>query len=86
VGPVCAKLSLYLSGSYSDKLEELVDVSETNEHGEPKTELELLIERIQKIQEEIPKHHIPEDEQAFTNAAEELYSPSMHRNNNLKKR
>ncbi len=86
VGPVCAKLSLYLSGSYSDKLEELVDVSVTNEHGEPKTELELLIERIQKIQEEIPKHHIPEDEQAFTNAAEELYSPSMHRNNNLKKR
>ncbi len=85
VGPVCAKISLYLSGSYSDKLEELVEVSETNEHGQPKTELELLIERIQKIQEELPHHTVPEDEQAFTNAAEELYSP-MHRNTNFKKR
>ncbi len=85
VGPVCAKLSLYLSGSYSDKLEELVNVSQTNEKGEPKTELELLIERIHKIQEDIPNHHIPEDEQAFTNAAEELFTSIVHRNN-IKKR
>ncbi len=86
VGPVCAKLSLYLSGSYTDKLEELVDVSATNEQGLPKTELELLIERIQKIQEEIPQHHIQEDEQAFTNAAEELYAQNFQRNNHSKKR
>lgn len=78
VGPICAKLSLYLSGSYSNKLEEIVDISDVNEHGEPKTQLELLIERIHKIQEELPRHHTTEDEQAFTNAAEELYENSLN--------
>ncbi len=73
VGPVCAKLSLYLSKSYSTKLEELVTVDETTEGGQKKTSLELLIERIQKIQEELPKHDINEDEQAFTNAAIEHF-------------
>ncbi len=73
IGPGCAKLSLYLSGSYSDKLEEMVEVPETDENGVPKTSLELLIERIQKIQEEIPQHYIPDEEQAFTEAAEEQY-------------
>jgi Kef-type K+ transport system membrane component KefB len=73
VGPVCAKLSLYLSKSYSTKLEELVSVEETTDNGEKKTSLELLIERIHKIQEELPKHEINEDEQAFTNAAVEHF-------------
>ncbi|MBE6623469.1 MAG: cation:proton antiporter [Ruminococcaceae bacterium] len=72
-GPVCAKLSLYLSKSYSTKLEELVAVDETTEGGEKKTSLEILIERIQKIQEELPGHDINEDEQAFTNAAVEHF-------------
>ena len=73
VGPVCAKLSLYLSKSYSTKLEEIVTVEETTNSGEKKTSLELLIERIQKIQEELPGHEINEDEQAFTNAAMEHF-------------
>lgn len=75
VGPACAKLSLYLSGSYSNKLEELVDVSEVHESGTPKTEVELLIERIQKIQERIePVGSLnQENEDAFTEAAEEQY-------------
>ena len=73
VGPVCAKLSLYLSKSYSTKLEELVEVEETTDAGQKKSSLELLIERIQKIQEELPKHEVNEDEQAFTNAAMEHY-------------
>ena len=73
VGPGCAKLSLYLSKSYSTKLEELVSVEETTEQGEKKSSLELLIERIQKIQEEIPKHEVSEEEQAFTKAAEEHF-------------
>ncbi len=72
IGPACAKLSLYLSGSYSNKLEEIVEIPE-EEEAEQKTELELLIQRIQAIQEELPKHDDPfyEDEKAFSEAAEE---------------
>lgn len=72
IGPACAKLSLYLSKSYSNKLEEIVEIPE-EEEAEQKTELELLIQRIQAIQEELPKHddHFYEDEKAFSEAAEE---------------
>ncbi len=75
VGPAAAKLSLYLSGSYSDKLEDLVPVAEHHESGTPKTEVELLIERIHKIQEHIPPAGSlnAENEDAFTEAAEEQY-------------
>ena len=73
IGPACGKLSLYLSGSYSKKIEDIVEVKETDENGVPKTSLELLIERIQAIQEEIPEHAISEEELAFTSAAEEQY-------------
>ncbi|MBP5185410.1 MAG: cation:proton antiporter [Lachnospiraceae bacterium] len=73
VGPAVAKLSLHLSGSYSDKLEEIVAVDEKTETGEKKSNLDLLIERIQKIQEELPVHEINENEEAFTEAAESYY-------------
>ena len=73
IGPACAKLSLYLSGSFSNEIEDIVQVSETDENGAPKTELELLIERIHKIQEELPSHDIDLSEQAFTEAAQEQY-------------
>ncbi len=73
IGPACAKLALYLSGSYSEKLEDLVQVEPTAADEPPKTELELLIERIQKIQQELPAHNIDpsEEELAFTKAAQE---------------
>ena len=73
IGPACAKLSLYLSGSYSNKLEDLAPVTAQAPGEPPKSEVELLIERIQAIQQELPKHANPyyEDEQAFTEAAEE---------------
>ena len=73
VGPVCAKLSLYLSGSYSDKIENIVNVNETDENGNKKSEVDILIERINKIQEELPQHSVNEDEKEFTNAAEEHF-------------
>lgn len=73
IGPACGKLSLYLSGSYSNKIEDIVEVTETDEGGNPKTSLELLIERIQAIQKELPEHNVSEEEQAFTAAAEEQY-------------
>jgi len=73
IGPGCAKLSLYLSGSYSNKLEALAPVQEVTEAGERKSEVELLIERIQKIQSELPAHNVNENERAFNEAAEEYF-------------
>ena len=75
IGPACAKLALYLSKSYSDVLEDIVTVDEKTETGETKSSLDLLIERIQRIQEEIPQHPVNEEELAFTQAAEEQYEP-----------
>ena len=72
-GPGCAKLALYLSGSYSTRLEELVTVPETGGDGERKTEVELLIERIREIQKQIPAHSVSEEEREFDLAAEEFY-------------
>ena len=74
VAPICAKIALHLSGSYSDKLEEIEPVADLDENGNPKNAAELLIERIQKIQEELPSNPVNEDEAAFTNAAEEDFS------------
>ena len=73
IGPGCAKLALYLSHSYATKLEELVEVEEASAEAPKKTELELLIERIQRIQQELPAHNydISPEEQAFTQAAHE---------------
>ena len=76
IGPACAKLGLHLSHSFSNKLEDIVQVEEVNEEGEQKTSLELLIERIEKIQEEIPDHDVNPNEEAFTEAAEQ-YRQSM---------
>lgn len=74
IGPACAKLSIYLSKSYSNKLEDIVELP-VEEDAPQKTEVELLIERIQKIQQELPKHNDPfyEEELAFSEAAEEHY-------------
>ncbi len=70
IGPACAKFSLFMSKSYSTKLEDLVSVDEKAADGEKKSELELLIERIQKIQAELPLHTVNEEEAAYTEAAE----------------
>ncbi len=74
IGPACGKLSLYLSHSYSDKLEEMTAVPETDENGRELAPVELLIRRIQAIQAELPEREINENEQAFTEAAEEHYN------------
>lgn len=71
IGPACAKLALYRSHSYSNKLEDLVPLPETDEKGIAKTPVELLIDRIQIIQEELKQENINEEEKAFTDAAEE---------------
>ena len=84
IGPACAKLSLYLSKSYSTKLEEIVPLEEQSADGNAKNSLGLLIERIQKIQLELAQEPINEEESAFTEAAEEhLHSLSVKRHHHL---
>lgn len=74
IGPACAKLSLYLSKSYSNTLEEITDAAERTEDGTLKKPVELLIERLREIQAQLPEREIiSEEEQAFTQAAEEQY-------------
>ena len=75
IGPACAKLSLYLSKSYSNDLEQITDVELVKEDGTTKSEVEVLIERINKIQDTIPKHEETEseEEKAFNDAIEEQY-------------
>lgn len=73
IGPACAKLSLYLSKSYSTKLEDIVMLDEPKNEEEKKNTVEELIERIQIIQKELEKEKISEEERAFTEAAEEHY-------------
>ena len=76
IGPACAKLSLYLSHSYSNKLEDLTPEPEPDETGCPKSEVERLIERIHAIQSELPEHGglYYEEEKAFSDAAEEHFA------------
>ena len=79
MGPGCAKLALYLSRSYSTKLEDVAVVPEVNENGERKTDAQLLIERIGKIRQELPKREpdMSEEEAAFLEAAEEQLAPTQ---------
>lgn len=79
IGPACAKLSLYLSHSYSVKLEELVPEPLSEDAAVPPTEIERLIARIHAIQAELPIHEEPdrENEMAFSEAAEEHYDRMM---------
>ena len=83
IGPGCAKLALYLSKSYSTKLEDVAPVEEVTESGQRKTDVELLIERIQKIQKELPEHDtgMSEEEAAFTEAAEEHLAQTQAQRN-----
>ena len=72
VGPVLAKLALFKSGAYSDALENITEVEAFDENGKPKSQVDILIERLQQIHEEISNNHPEsENENAFTEAAEE---------------
>lgn len=74
IGPACAKLSLYLSKSYSTNLEDLTEVEVIDSSGNKKSEIDILIDRINKIKSTIPQHALTSDEDAFTEAAEEQYA------------
>ena len=72
IGPACAKLSLYLSKSYSNNLDDVAPV--VPEPGQ--NAVELLIAQIQAIQKDLPDHTgvMSPNEQAFLEAAEEQYA------------
>lgn len=88
IGPACAKLALYLSGSYSNSIEDIVEVSETGEDGKRRSAADILAERIKKIQAELPAHVESEEEKAFTEAAEEYQyvNPNLYRRNRRNRR
>ena len=76
IGPACAKLSLHLSGSFSNKIEDVAPVATVHDDGRPMSEVEILIARINKIREELPEPEhieISPEEQAFLEAADEQY-------------
>ena len=73
IGPACAKLSLYLSKSYSNDIDKVVPDSQI-EGSEQKNEVQLLIEKIQTIRQSLPApERQTEEENAFDEAAEEYY-------------
>ena len=74
VGPVVAKLALYLSGSYTDRLEELLPDTEGGD------EVAVLCERIRRIREGLPSRSPEEaEEEAFTEAALEQRDMMLRR-------
>ncbi len=74
IGPACAKLSLYLSKSYSNDLDDLVPAETIATPA--KNAVDILVEQIQAIQKELPEHtdQVALNEQAFLEAAEEQYA------------
>ena len=73
IGPASAKLSLFLSRSYGNELEEI-----KVENEEKKSEVEILIDKINKIKAQIPEHTTEElNEAAFDEAAYEQYEGSI---------
>ncbi len=79
VGPVLAKLALYKSGAYSDNLDEITNVEKVDENGNPKSQIDILVEQLQQIHQEISKEHSAqsENERAFTEAADEQLEESF---------
>ena len=79
IGPGCAKLSLYLSGSYSSKLEDIIPTEQLPEDSKKSNPVEQLIQRIQIIQEELQKDAPTEEEAAFQEAADEYDTYNNYR-------
>lgn len=84
IGPAAGKLSLYLSKSYGHELEEI-----QIENEDKKTEVEILIDKINLIKEKIPEHTTEElNEEAFNEAANQfdLYEGNINLSRNKYKK
>ncbi|MDE7158634.1 MAG: cation:proton antiporter [Clostridiales bacterium] len=75
IGPACAKLSLYLSGSYGPKAEPVPEGEAAAEAIVEPSEVETLEARLLQIQNEIEKKKYArsEEEEAFMEAADDAY-------------
>ena len=76
IGPACANAALHLASAIPNKIEDVAPVETVDENGNKKSEVEILIERINKIREEIPepeKIEMSPEEAAFLEAADEQY-------------
>jgi len=85
IGPVLAKLGLYLSRSYGhDDINELAPEDVVNnkiERDSGSSEIDLLAAQVKHLSEEIPPLEPDEaNEQAFTEAAEEYETDNYSRN------
>ena len=74
IGPGCAKLSLYLSGSYQTRIEDIVPEADLPPGEGQKSPIDLLVERIQKIQKDLPPPKTLLSEEAFLEASEKQYA------------
>ncbi len=77
IGPACGKASLYLSGSYSDDID-MIPVDTVTADGEEKPYVDVLIERIQKIQEELRNEEQNPDEAAYEEEAQQYYENQVN--------
>ncbi|MBQ7152464.1 MAG: cation:proton antiporter [Clostridia bacterium] len=85
VGPGLAKLSLYLSKSYSNEIDDIVPVETLTDNPEKLTAVDALIMQISTIREEYQKNHktTSPEEDAFNEAIQDYYEnmASGHRRN-----
>ena len=76
IGPACANYSLHLAGAIPNKIEDVAPVETVDESGKKKSEVDILIARIEKIREELPppeRQEMSPEEAAFLEAADEQY-------------
>ena len=85
IGPVCAKLALYLSKSYSNDINVVVP-DEQVEQVEQKNDVEVLIDKINHIRQTLPPPEpVQEEEKAFDEAAEEYYMLNLNTRQRIKR-
>ena len=87
VGPGAAKLGLYLSKSYSTNIDELVPQETVVAEVETKNDVDILIEQINRIRENLPTVDVlAEEEEAFTEAADEYVEENYLRRKFINRR
>lgn len=88
IGPALAKLSLSLSHSYSDDIDEITNVEIIDENGNKKNDVEVLIEQINEIKKQNPhnENEVNLEEEAFEEAADEYFEVEHYRNHRFRNR
>ncbi len=84
IGPVCAKAALYLSGSYTNDLDEIAgqDAANNDEAVDP---VEELIGQINRIQQDLAGERVDADERVFSEEADQYFLDQAGENASGKK-